>query len=149
MPFRADAAVGNVLRRAMVVELGTLSPKGRPFVTPLWFVVQGGALYVTTGPGSRAGRNLAAHPEVMLLFDDGRAPVVRMRGTGTCNRGLPSWRVLLRVAIKYYVAPGGLLLELRNFRRWRLRRRYYGQAKGGLGYLRIVPGAVEFLPPPT
>ena len=72
--------------------------------------------------------------------------VLRLRGVATCHRGLPSWRVLLRVAAKYYVAPGGLLMELRNFRRWRLRRLYYAQ--GGFGYLRIVPCSAEFLPAP-
>ena len=144
-----DAAVANVLQRTMVVEVATLSRKGRPFVTPLWFVVDGGVLYATTGPGSRAGRNLTARPEVTLLFHDGGAPPLRMRGTATCHRGLPSWRVLLRVAAKYYVAPGGLLLELRNARRWRLRQLFYRQVKGGFGHLRIVPGAAEFLSPAT
>jgi hypothetical protein len=136
----------------MVVEIATLSPKRRPFVTPLWFVVDGGVLYLTTGPETRAARNLAANPEVTLLFNgvsEGRsAGILRLRGTATRHRGLPSWRVLLRVAAKYYVAPGGLRTELRNFRRWRLRQLFYGQVKGGFGYLRIVPGAAEFLPVP-
>jgi len=152
MPSPADAAVRTVLRQSMVVEIATLSPKGRPFVTPLWFVVDGGVLYLTTGPESRAARNLADHPEVTLLFNGARERrpegVLRMKGAATRHRGLPSWRVLLRVATKYYVAPGGLYMELRNFRRWRLRRLYYGQAKGGFGYLRIVPSGAEFLPPP-
>lgn len=148
----ADPAVRAVLRRAMVVEVATLSPKGRPFVTPLWFVAAGGTLYLTIGPETWAGRNVVRHPEVTLLFHgeaDGRpGRVLRVRGTATCYRGLPSWRVLLRIAAKYYVSARGLPLELWNARRWRLRRRYYGQAKGGFGHLRVVPSAAEFLPRP-
>ena len=74
--------------------------------------------------------------------------MLRLRGSATCHHGLPSWAVLLRIAAKYYVAPRGLAVELRNVRRWRLRRLYYGQVKGGFGHLRVVPTAAEFLPRP-
>jgi hypothetical protein len=152
MPSPADPAVRAVLRRSMVVEVATLSPKRRPFVTPLWFVVDRGTLYLTTGPETRAGRNVVGHPEVTLLFhgEPGArgAHVLRLRGRATCHRALPGWRVLLRVAAKYYVAPRALPVELRNVRRWRLRRLLYGQLKGGFGYLRVVPGTAELLPRP-
>jgi Pyridoxamine 5'-phosphate oxidase len=152
MPSPADPAVQAVFRRSMVVELATLSPRCRPFVTPLWFVTSGGAFYLTTGPETWAGKNIERHPEVTLLFygdptgRDGR--VLRIRGTATCHRGLPSWRVLARIAVKYYVGPRALRVELRNARRWHLRRLYYAQVKGGFGYLRVIPGAAEFLSRP-
>jgi hypothetical protein len=135
----------------MVVEVATVSPKGRPFLTPLWFVVEGDVLYITTGPETRAGRNVAAHPDVTLLFHDAgesAGRVLRLRGRATCHRGLPGWGVLARVAVKYYVGPRALPVELRNARRWYLRRRYYGRVKGGFGHLRVVPGVAEFLPAP-
>ncbi len=136
----------------MVVQVATLSPQRRPFVTPLWFVVQRGVLYLTTGPATRAGRNVAQHPDVVLLFHGERSMqqggLLRLRGSATCHGGLPSWRVLLRVAAKYYVSPRALSVELRNAGKWRLRRRYYGQVKGGFGYIRIVPAGGEFLAPP-
>jgi hypothetical protein len=146
IPSLADPAVEAVLRRAMVVELATLSPRRRPFVTPLWFVTSGGAFYLTTGPETWAGRNIAQHPDVTLLFHDDR--VLRVRGAATCHHGLPSWPVLARIAAKYYVGPRALWVELPNARRWWLRRRYYAQVKGGFGYLRVVPRAAEFLPRP-
>lgn len=148
----ADPAVRAVLRRSMVAEVATLSAKGRPFVTPLWFVTTGDALYLTTGPETWAGNNVRQRPAVTLLFYGDRAGrcdrVLRVRGTATCHRGLPSWRVLARAAAKYYVAPRALPVELQNARRWRLRRLLYGQVKGGFGYLRVVPSAAEFLPRP-
>lgn len=144
-----DTAVRTFLRRSMVAQVATRSAKGRPFVTPLWFVVDRGVLYITTGPGSWVGRNVMGHPEVMLLFGGERGGrsdrVLRLRGTATCHRGLPAWRVLVRIAAKYYVSPGALSVELRNARRWHLRWRYYGQVKGGFGYVRIVPTTAELL----
>ena len=112
------------IRRSMVALVATRSPKFRPFVTPLWFVLDGGALYVTTGTQTWAGRNIAGHPAVTLLFGGERGmaaePLLRLRGRATCENGFPPWRVLARVAAKYYVAPGALVTEIRNVARWRL-----------------------------
>ena len=147
-----DPVVRRFLSRPMVAEVATLSPRGRPFLTPLWFVVDGGALYVTTGPGSRAGRNIEREPRVALLFDGvhegGSHEALRVWGSATVHRGLPPWRVVVRAALKYYVSPRALRVELRNARRWRLRSLYYGQAKGGFGYLRVVPIGGELLARP-
>jgi Pyridoxamine 5'-phosphate oxidase len=147
-----DAAVQGCLREAMVAELATCSARGRPFVTPLWFVVDGGALYLTTGAETWAARNVARHSDVTLLFhaERGQRPdrILRLRGKATRHRGLPSWRVLLRVAAKYYLSPGALRIELRNARRWRLRRLLYREAKGGFGYVRVVPTTGELLARP-
>lgn len=148
----SDAAVRTFLRRSMIVQVATRSAKGRPFVTPLWFVYDGQALYITTGPETWAGRNVTQHPNVALLFSGERVAqpshVLRLRGIATCRRGLPTWPVLLRAAAKYYVSPRALPVELRNARKWSLRRLYYGQLKGGFGYLRVIPTTAEFLPRP-
>jgi pyridoxamine 5'-phosphate oxidase-like protein len=148
-----DAALRAFLRRSLIVQVATLSPKKHPFVTPLWFVCDGGALYITTGPETWAGKNVTQTPEVQLLFsgedEHSSDQVLRLRGMATCHHGLPSWRVLLRVAVKYYLSPGAASAELRNVRKWGLRRRYYGQVKGGFGYIRVVPTEGEFLPRPS
>jgi hypothetical protein len=137
------------IRGSMVALVATRSPKSRPFVTPLWFVLDGGVLYVTTGTQTWAGRNIARHPAVTLLFGGERGmktqPILRLRGHATCENGFPPWRVLARVAAKYYVAPGALVTELRNVARWGLRMRYYGGVPGGAGYLKVVPTSAEFL----
>jgi len=149
-----DAGVRSFIERSMIVRLATLSAKRRPFITPLWFVRdRDGTLYITTGPETRAGKNISQHPEVMLLFHGERAGrsdrVLRVRGTATCHRGLPSWRVLVRIALKYYVSPRGMRTELGNAGKWRLRTRYYGQVKGGFGHIRVVPDRAEFLQLPS
>lgn len=148
LPPSAPVVV-DFLRGSMVALVATVSAKGRPFMTPLWFVADGGVLYLTTGTGTWAARNVAQQPELALLLT-GEAlqhpgEALRLRGTATIQSGLPPWRVLLRIAAKYYVAPGGLAVELANATKWGLRARYYAQVKGGAGYLRVVPTGGEIL----
>jgi hypothetical protein len=148
----SDPAARGFLRRSLVVHLATLSPKRRPFVTPLWFVLHRDVLYITTGPETWAGKNIQQHPEVTLLFNRERArrrdQVLRLRGTATCHRGLPPWPVLLRIVAKYYLSPRALRAELRNVRKWRLRALYHGQVEGAAGHVRVVPGKGELLTRP-
>ena len=152
MPSPFAPEVGAFLRHSMVALVATRSANGRPFMTPLWFVADGGTLFVATGAESWTARNVSRHPEVALLFTGealGRtARVLRVRGTATSQRGLPPWRVLLRIAAKYYASARALRVELRSIRKWRLRSRYYGQTKGGAGHLRIVLTTAEFLDRP-
>lgn len=149
MPSPLDPEVRAFLRDSMVALVATRSATGRPFMTPLWFVADGATLVIATGAESWTSRNVSRHPEMALLFSGegaGRTDrVLRLRGTATCYRGLPSWRVLLRMVAKYYLSPRALRVELRRIRRWRLRTRYYGQATGGPGHLRVVPTRAEFL----
>jgi predicted pyridoxine 5'-phosphate oxidase superfamily flavin-nucleotide-binding protein len=137
------------IRRSMVAMVATRSPKLRPFVTPLWFVLDGDALYVTTGTQSWAGRNIEEHPTITLLFGGERGtaaePFLRLRGRAACENGFLPWRVLARVAAKYYVAPRALFVELRHLAQWGLCMRYYGGVPGGAGYLKVVPTSAEFV----
>lgn len=144
-----DSTVQAFLRDSMVVLVTTVSPKGRPFATPLWFVVDDGILYVTTGTATRAARNISAGSAVTLLVtgEHGRhgRHALRLRGTATIHAGLPSWRILVRIAAKYYVAPRAMVTELTNVAKWRLRARYYAQVAGGAGYLRVLPTSADLV----
>lgn len=52
------------LDRAEVYWLSTVRPDGRPHVTPLIAVWQGGALHFCTGPGEQKAKNLAHNSRV-------------------------------------------------------------------------------------
>jgi hypothetical protein len=141
--------VVDFLHGSMVALVATVSATDRPFVTPLWFVVDGGTLYLTSGTATWAARNVARQPEIALLLTGERltrlGEVLCLHGMATVHAGLPPWRVLLRIAAKYYAAPGGLAVELSNVTKWRLRGRLYAQVKGGAGYLQVVPTGGEVL----
>jgi hypothetical protein len=146
-----DPAVRDILRRSMVARVATRSPAGGAFVTPIWFIVDGGQLVMATSEQSLTARNLRAHPELVLLLEadrEGRAgAVLRLRGSGTVRRGFPSLRRLIRIGLKYYVVPGGLWVELANVWRWRLRQRYYAQGRPVV--IEVTPVSAELLPGPA
>jgi Pyridoxamine 5'-phosphate oxidase len=152
VPLPSDPEVRAFLRRSMVALVATRSANGRPFMTPLWFVADGGALFITTGAGSLTSRNVAGHPEMTLLFSGEGARrsdrALRLRGTVTFQPRMPPWRVLLRIVAKYYASPRALRVELRHRAKWQIRSRYYQQVKGGPGHLQVTPTAAEFLPIP-
>lgn len=145
-----DPEVRAVLRRSMIARLATRSPAGGPFVTPIWFVVVGERVVMATGEQSVSVRNLRVHPEAVLLFEADRggeaASVLRLRGPAVVRPGFPSVGALIRIGLKYYVAPGGLRCELANLSRQRLRRRYYGQSQPAV--IEVTPHSAELLPQP-
>lgn len=79
-----DSVVTDVLRRAMVARIATVSRSGRPHVNPLYFVCGAGKIYLGTTDRTLAARNVRADPRVTVLFDIEGDPadrrIVRIRG---------------------------------------------------------------------
>ncbi len=144
--------VREFLRGSLVAHVASRSAAGRPFVTPLWFTPHAGVLWVTTGFDTRLAKNVERNPEVtLLLWGEARSRAegpLRLRARATRHPGLPPWPVLLRIALRYYLAPGALASELPNATRWPLRARYYAEVAGGPGHVRLVPLSAELLTRP-
>lgn len=144
--------VRRFLARSMVVRLATLSPKGTPLLTPIWFVSGGTKLYIPTGRGALAVRNIDANPEVVALLhaenSPGESRVLRLRGRAIWSQRRPPPRLLLRFARKYYLCLGGLRSELRHVRQWTLRQRYYAQG-GDAALIEVEYIDADFVPLPT
>jgi hypothetical protein len=144
-----DPAVRELLATSFVARVATRSPAGTPALTPLWFVADGGHLYAMTGQATLSARNARARPAIAVLLDgEGAGPrsrLLRLRGRATVHGELPSWRVLARFAVKYYL--GGLASELRHAAKWRLRQLYYSQ--GALAVLDFVPESAEWIGQPS
>ena len=79
-----DPAVVDILRRAMVARIATVSCNGRPHVNPLYFVYGNGKIYLGTTDRTLAALNVKADPRVTILFNIEREPndrrVLRIRG---------------------------------------------------------------------
>jgi nitroimidazol reductase NimA-like FMN-containing flavoprotein (pyridoxamine 5'-phosphate oxidase superfamily) len=56
----------ELIRAAPIWWVSTVRDGSRPHVTPLLSVLDGDALYFTTGPEEQKARNLAANPAVVL-----------------------------------------------------------------------------------
>src|SRR5262245_31511253 len=68
-------------------KLATVGPDGHPHVVPVWFVVDGEHLVITTMSRSAKARHLARDPRVSVSVDDERPPFafVALRGTATLH----------------------------------------------------------------
>lgn len=66
-------------------KLAVVRRDGRPLVTPVWFVLDGGDLVFTTSAGSVKGRALRRDPRVSLCVDDERPPFAFVRVDGVAE----------------------------------------------------------------
>ncbi len=147
-----DPAVRQILSRAMVARIATLSRSGRPSVNPLYFILAGGKIWLGTPEWTLAARNVSADPRVSLLFnverDAGDRRVLRITGRATVRVDARVNRAYgLAVVRKYILTPGGVLNWLAHPRQlWR--RRYYtaqSHAKGRTGVIEVTPEHFELL----
>jgi PPOX class probable F420-dependent enzyme len=116
---------------APTAKLAVVRKDGSPFVTPIWFVMDGDDLIFTTGADTVKGRTLLRDPRVSLCVDEERPPFayVRMDGTASISEDpdeLLRWATLL--AGRYMGAeqaerfgrrnavPGELLVRVRATR---------------------------------
>src|SRR2546421_9098103 len=77
MPSRRDQIVMSdeemegLLEEQKVMQVATLSPSGRPHMTPLWFVHDGTELRAWTYAKSQKARNLERDPRATIGIEDG------------------------------------------------------------------------------
>jgi hypothetical protein len=78
-------------------KLATSGPDGRPHVMPVWFMLDGEELVLTTWGDSVKGRNLRRDPRAAIVVDDEVPPFafVHIRGRVTLSEDLEE---LLRFA---------------------------------------------------
>jgi PPOX class probable F420-dependent enzyme len=67
----SDEEVHSFLAEKLVMTVGTIGPKGRPHLMPLWFVQDGDELIGWTYAKSQKARNLERDPRATLQIEDG------------------------------------------------------------------------------
>lgn len=122
----------DFVAKALTVRIATVSPKGVPMVTPLWFGHEGESIYLGTRRDSFHARHLLANPQAVLLFSDQRGRrtrrVLRVRSTAEVGPiGNLARRRLFHVTRRYYLSPKGLWHSLRNIGKFAKMRRYHGE----------------------
>ncbi len=145
-----DPAVRDLLRRAMVVRIATLSRNGRPSVNPIYFIDYRRMIWIGTSDWTLAVRNVKADPRVSLLFNDERVNGRCLRVSGhasvrTDREVIHAYS--LRVAIKYVLPPGALFNRLVHLRQAPLLRYYHAQsaARGKTCIIEVTPEVVEWI----
>lgn len=69
--MKMDQKVLDFLHGKHFGKLATLMRDGRPQVTPVWYMLDGGKLWVNTSEDRVKFRNVRRDPRVCLLVDDG------------------------------------------------------------------------------
>lgn len=138
---------------SLVLRIATRSPQGNPDLIPLFFVRWRGRYYMTPRSENPVVRDLERDPAVVLLFDGEsghqEGSVLRIRGRARFLTEKATVRpVTLRMARRYYLAPGGFWNALRNVRLFGVRARYYRERTGESGVIEVVPESAEFLAVP-
>jgi len=68
--------VSRRLQEAEIIWVASVRPNGAPHLSPVWFVWDGGRLFICISPASRKARNLAQNPQVAVSLEDGRRVVI-------------------------------------------------------------------------
>lgn len=144
--------VRRFLARSMIACVATITPAGRPRITPLWFVTERGAVVLNCRTESPAARDILAHADVVILFAHDRGTskrILKLRGRANFYPGRQfSAHTLLKFARKYYLTPGGVRSVLASLGTLPARLRYYRERAGEAGAIEFIPESAEFLPAP-
>jgi general stress protein 26 len=131
-----DPEVVDILRRAMVARIATVSRNGRPHVNPLYFVCANGKIYLGTTDRTLAALNVKANPRVTILFDIEREPndwrVLRIHGNATLRTDTRLCRWYMRRDLRKYIFNRrGLGNSLAHARLLPLVRRFVSSGEKG------------------
>ena len=131
-----DPEVVDILRRAMVARIATVSRNGRPHVNPLYFVCGNGKIYLGTTDRTLAALNVKANPRVTILFDIEREPnewrVLRIHGDATVRTDTRLCRWYMRRDLRKYIFNRrGLGNSLAHARLLPLVRRFVSSGEKG------------------
>jgi PPOX class probable F420-dependent enzyme len=99
-----DPLVRELLEGRYVACLGTESPDGSVHMVSVWYLFDGGSLYVATSSRSRKARNLEARPRASLMIDSRDSQASRgvtVMGTAQLLKGDASREVNSRIYRRY------------------------------------------------
>lgn len=113
MPSLSSAERDAFLQQpGILCRIATVQPGGAPHVTPVWFVFEDAAIYVTPRAESAWLAHIRADPRVALAIDDQQAPYkkVTVEGAAELLHDVgqdDAWRDLYRRIARRYVTPEG------------------------------------------
>lgn len=149
-----DPEVHGLIRHSMVARIATLSHNGRPSITPLYFVIVDGHIWLGTADWTLAAREVAANPCVSVLFEIERNRnghrILRVTGSACIRTDSKTMKTSnLRMLRKYILTPGAILNRLTHLQLLGALRDYraQGKAKGQGCVIDVTPERIEILSP--
>jgi PPOX class probable F420-dependent enzyme len=109
-PLSAAERADFLEQPGILCRIATLRPDGAPHVTPIWFIHEDGAIFLTPRAESAWLGHLRSDPRVALTIDDQLSPYrkVTVEGRAEFEHELgedEAWRDLYRRIAKRYVPP--------------------------------------------
>ena len=83
MPPLSDESLKEMLSQPLVAKLATISSKGNPHISALWFEERNGDIFFNTWGTTRAARNLNNNSKASLLIDTPEMPHAGIHYSGT------------------------------------------------------------------
>ena len=83
MPPLSDDARKALLSQPLVAKIATISSKGNPHISALWFEERDGDIIFNTWGTTRAAKNLKQNPKGALLIDTTEMPHADIHYSGT------------------------------------------------------------------
>ena len=77
-----EQVVDFLSKKKLNLLLGTIDEKGDPNVHPVWFLYEGGKLYVETAKTAKKVRNIKNKQSIYFCIDDEHMPYKGVRGKG-------------------------------------------------------------------
>lgn len=149
-----DPVVVDILRRAMVARIATVSRNGRPHVNPLYFLCRNGKIYLGTVDRTLAALNVKADPRVAVLFNVENEPkdrrVLRIRGSAVVRTDprICRW-YKIRDLRKYIFSRRGMVNSIAHVRLLPFVRRFVSSGeKGKKCVIQVRPEDAELLTAP-
>jgi general stress protein 26 len=148
-----DPVVVDILRRAMVARIATVSRTGRPHVNPLYFVCRDTKIYLGTTDRTLAALNVRADERVTILVEDESAPndrgVLRIHGVARVRTDPQVCRSYRRRDLrKYIMTRRGFANSLAHVRLLPLVWRFVTSGEKGVEcVLEVRFTEAELLPP--
>ena len=90
--------LGNALENSEIVYITTFDRDGVPGTVPVWFVIRGASVFITTSPASKKVRKLQENATAELLGQDRQGPSIQ-------------GKITFRVPSGSDVAVAGLFIE--------------------------------------
>jgi general stress protein 26 len=134
-----DARVRDALRRSLIARIATVTPSGGPLIMPLYFVVLDGRIYMNNAATSPTVKNIAVHPQALVLFAGRDGAVVRVRGAARFVHDAALMKRVVRASVpKYFFPPRALWLWISRPSRLRARSTYTSE-RTDTGLIEVTP----------
>jgi len=97
---KLNAEAKEFLKGTHFAKLATVMKDGRPQLTPIWYMLEKGKLYVNTAKTRVKYKNIMRDPRICFLVDDGY-PYIMVFGRGRIATERDAYKDIETLAIRY------------------------------------------------